>query len=375
VGRLSPGDTAVTAAQVSGSVLVRPVRVGLLFEPTGAATHRATQLATSTWGGVYFPWISPADEASAVEMAEALSLDVFYPLDATEDATRLADRPGFRWRAGLLADPFAPQEERLTTRLQGPNWLLDDPHPDLALPAWDPDDPLAALFAIWWGLYPDDSFGRTLRTAFAGRAHEERITPDAPVPSFVGRVTPIDLTGLEVEYTGEPRSVGFCLLDGDDPGQLALFWNERACGNIVFPWPLGVPYTGFDSRPPPRGEIGERAWSRRGLHRSSSKSHRAASPAQAPCYAWPRHSLSPTCSPHSASPSLIERWVRKWSGAAPCQCHSPPGADDLAEQTRQRERCVVLMEGTSGERHPHANVARFGQQCAIRKRGASRVDR
>jgi hypothetical protein len=213
--------------------------VGFLFEPTGAATHRATELATSTWGGVYFPWISPADEASAVEMAEALSLDVFYPLDATEDATRLADRPGFRWRARLLADPFAPQEERLTTRLQGPDWLLDDPHSDLALPAWDPDDPLAALFAIWWGLYPDDSFGRALRTAFAGRAHEERITPDAPVPSFVGRVTPIDLTGLEVEYTGEPRSVGFCLLDEDDPGQLALFWNERACGNIVFPWPLG----------------------------------------------------------------------------------------------------------------------------------------
>lgn len=64
-----------------------------------------------------------------------------------------------------------------------------------------------------------------------------------------------------------------------------------------------------------------------------------------------------------------------WSGAAPCQFHSPPGADDLAEQTRKRERCVVLMEGISGERHPHANVALFGQQCAIRKRGASRVDR
>ena len=35
----------------------------------------------------------------------------------------------------------------------------------------------------------------------------------------------------------------------------------------------------------------------------------------------------------------------KWSGGAPCQFHSPPGVDDLAEQTRKRERCVVLMEG------------------------------
>ena len=63
---------------------------------------------------------------------------------------------------------------------------------------------------------------------------------------------------------------------------------------------------------------------------------------------------------HSATPSLIKRLVMKWSGAAPCQCHSPPGADDLAEQTRERERCVVLMGGISGERHLHANVARFG---------------
>lgn len=229
----------MTAAQVSGTVLIRPVRVVLLLEPTKTATHRAAELATSTWGGLYFPCISPMEERSAVQMAEALSLDVFYPVDASERSTQLADRQGFRWRTRMLADPFAPQEERLTTRLQGPDWLLDDPHPDLALPVWDSDDPLAALFAVWWGIYPDDDFGRGLRTSFAGRAHEERITPDAQVPSFVDRVTPIDLTGLEVEYTGEPRSVGFSVLNVEDPQQMARFWNERACGNVVFPWPLG----------------------------------------------------------------------------------------------------------------------------------------
>jgi hypothetical protein len=39
------------------------------------------------------------------------------------------------------------------------------------------------------------------------------------------------------------------------------------------------------------------------------------------------------------------------------------------------QRCVVLMEGIPGERHLHANVARFAQQGALRKRSASRVDR
>ena len=69
---------------------------------------------------------------------------------------------------------------------------------------------------------------------------------------------------------------------------------------------------GFDSRPPPRGENGEDLWSRRGLHRSSSKSRRDASPAQARCYAWPRHSLSSTCSPHSATALAHQTLVMKW---------------------------------------------------------------
>src|SRR5438445_2674326 len=39
------------------------------------------------------------------------------------------------------------------------------------------------------------------------------------------------------------------------------------------------------------------------------------------------YSASATCSPHSVSPSVNERWVMKWSGAAPCQCHSSPGVE------------------------------------------------
>ena len=45
----------------------------------------------------------------------------------------------------------------------------------------------------------------------------------------------------------------------------------------------------------------------------------------------PRYSSSLTWSPHVAlvpwsSTSHMAMWVMKWSGAAPCQCHSPGGA-------------------------------------------------
>jgi len=66
----------------------------------------------------------------------------------------------------------------------------------------------------------------------------------------------------------------------------------------------------------------------------------------------------------SAAADLLGEVIRAWSGLRP-RC----------DPFRKRERCVVLMEGISGERHLHANVARFAQQCALRKRGASRVDR
>ena len=49
--------------------------------------------------------------------------------------------------------------------------------------------------------------------------------------------------------------------------------------------------------------------------------------------AYARYSTSETCSPHVVSGtswsservSHIARWVMKWLGAAPCQCHSPGG--------------------------------------------------
>jgi hypothetical protein len=55
---------------------------------------------------------------------------------------------------------------------------------------------------------------------------------------------------------------------------------------------------------------------------------------------------------------------------------SSPTPTQFGEATLlQAAARVVLMEGVAGERHLHANVAPLGQQCALRKRGASRVDR
>src|SRR5437899_10280642 len=70
---------------------------------------------------------------------------------------------------------------------------------------------------------------------------------------------------------------------------------------------------GFDSRPPPRGEKRGVVVESRELHILPAIPPRHLAHGAGARYPWPRYSLSATCSPHSASPSLIDRWVMKWS--------------------------------------------------------------
>jgi hypothetical protein len=42
------------------------------------------------------------------------------------------------------------------------------------------------------------------------------------------------------------------------------------------------------------------------------------------------YSAPVTWAPQRAAPSVTDRWVMKCSGAAPCQCSSPSGVDDVA---------------------------------------------
>lgn len=224
-------------AQVNGEVRVRPARVGMVFQPSSEKIHRASQLASSAWGGIYFPWIDPVDQKQADRTCEVLSLDALVPLDDGPESQKVARRPGFFWR-GLPSDAFGEPEELFPKRLQGPAWLLDDCAPRLVLPSWNANDPLACLFSVWFGGYGNSDYEHELSERFANAARREEIIATEELPDVSGWVAPIGLTGLRVENSVWPRSLGFVLVDADDPMSLALFWNVRAQGDIAFPWPL-----------------------------------------------------------------------------------------------------------------------------------------
>src|SRR5947209_16574365 len=69
------------------------------------------------------------------------------------------------------------------------------------------------------------------------------------------------------------------------------------------------------------------------------------------------HRRAPDTTNSRADLDLLGEVIRAWSGLRP-RC----------DPFRKRQRCVVLMEGISGERHLHANVARV--RTAVRAQEA-----
>jgi hypothetical protein len=213
-----------------------------VFKPSTASVRRALEQATSTWGGMYHLFLSAEDEPTTRRLANALSIDVLYAVDAEPVSERLAQLSGYQWRGGLPEwGPFGPPRDGIIPRLLGPEWLLDDPGGSrLVLPRWDPADPLGDLYAVWYGQYGHSTYESSLASRFASVAEEVLLSPtDRPISGTSGGLTPIGLTGVDIEYTGASQTIGIMVLDAQDPVDLMRLWNLRASGGHVFPWPQG----------------------------------------------------------------------------------------------------------------------------------------
>jgi hypothetical protein len=225
---------------ISGTVQLRPVRVALATAPELTAVRRAVQLATSAWGGLYFPLVASDDAGAAEELARVSASDVIVAVEAKDViGQELADLPGFRWKAGGQWGPFEAPVPHLGARLLGPETNLRGFNAPRVRPTWQENDPLAALYATWFGEYGTSGYEVELRNAFDVEAEVLPIVPGAPFSLISDAVSPVVLTSLDVDYAGVYGDTGIVVLNPDSPADLISLWNLRALGNHVFPWPLG----------------------------------------------------------------------------------------------------------------------------------------
>lgn len=230
----------MASGSLSGSVMVRPVRLGLLVAAGDNELIRAAQCATSTWGGVYTPFLDPGDRDNALRRADALSVDAIYAATDDPSVRGITTTPGYQWVSRSPFGPYDEPNEYRPSRLLAANTLLGSIGHDRQLihHSWDPNDPLALLFTVWFGAYGRSDFDHPIETQFADQAIEIVIDPGARISPIEG-ITPVRLTAAQVTYTGESTFDGFVVLDPSDPIDVARFWNARAYGGRVFPWPLG----------------------------------------------------------------------------------------------------------------------------------------
>ncbi|MET9400832.1 hypothetical protein [Kitasatospora sp. NPDC002965] len=223
---------------VNGTIGIRPVRVGMVLQPVAEAVSSAAQASTCVWGGMHYPWLVPGDPG-ILRTAEALSIDVLHPVAQDPAAQEISSTEGYRWDP-QQGTPFGSPD-----RLHGPGvlpveWLLDEPAPNrrLVLPEWNASDPLAPLFEVWFGRYGGYPAAVDLRSRFALVAEAHAIGVNDRVPDLDGLVTPIGLTGLDMEYDSDDCATHIVLVDVKDPADLIAFWTARAVGHRVFPWPV-----------------------------------------------------------------------------------------------------------------------------------------
>jgi hypothetical protein len=230
----------MTTGSLSGWVMVRPVRLGLLVAAEADELLNAVQCATSSWGGIYTPFLNPDDLEDTMQSAEVLGVDALVGGSDDPGVQDMLITPGYRWMSAPPFGPYDPPNDYRPSRLLTADMLLGllGSEHDLVHHTWAETDPLDLLFRVWFGTYGPSDFDREVEARFLDRANQVAIDPEGVVPIDEG-LTRVALTATHIKYTGESTLHGFVLIDPSDPFDLIRFWNARAYGGRVFPWPLG----------------------------------------------------------------------------------------------------------------------------------------
>jgi hypothetical protein len=304
--------------------MARPVRIGLVFEPSAEMLRLAVEQATLLWGGQYQPFFRPGDLDRIERVSRRLGVDVLLALDravASEEAVAL---DGYQWQGRDGWGPLAPGQDYINNRLLGPERLLDElPRDSWVLPDWTADDPLDDLFRVWFGAYGTSAQGVSLEKQFAARATQARIDDGAEVPAHAASsITPITATSGAIDYKGMSPGTAFVVVDPSNPASLTALWNARACGARAFPLPVG-----HEQRVLPAAE----AWLQQLLAEGELSRWRAGdgTPAGPRIYIWqatgPGDLPGPLAelltghdvTPVPVSPDLGQEWARGWQGDHP----------------------------------------------------------
>lgn len=222
----------------------RPVRIGWVV-----AERDLTEIATAAcqnaclWGGRFNPIIPMYDRNIADKLINVFRVDVLLAVIPTAETKTFIDSYPhlhlhlwadgiFHQRRCLFLDlRHAVRRAAQRTTIRG--WEGSE----FAKPVWTPTDPLAPLFAILFGRYPEVSqcgvdYGSIIRSSLKVVEPVIEESKDLPI-DLLDHVTPLNFTGFGLRshrmHSGWLRP-GIVLGSAANCDDLLLLWNLRAAG-------------------------------------------------------------------------------------------------------------------------------------------------
>ncbi|MDR6672147.1 hypothetical protein [Xanthomonas sp. 1678] len=237
------------ADTVRVNLCYRPLRIGWAVRADDLeGFRRAVRYSHVLWGGRFNPILIVDNEEEARQQVELFRLDVVWPLGDSLEVREFAERfphlkPSFhggsifvkqaRWRNfSRVLDIFNTAAHWHNK----PEWTQ---FKDMGLCKyeWQGDDPLADVFLMQFGRYPDVE---EVGVDYAAMV-EELLDPitvalqqDAPIPGdFLRRPSLSSVCRFAIgrHYTVRPgwETPGFFIGDAGDLEDLICYWNIRAC--------------------------------------------------------------------------------------------------------------------------------------------------
>lgn len=230
-------------------ITYRPLRIGWAIKSGDKdALRKAVQYSYSLWGGRANPILVTDDLEQARELASLYRIDLIWPIGEIESVKNFPKNfshlispvpqnrlymgaEGNETRCAFLDIHNALVHGRDGSEIKGLR------EAGFKLYKWAESDPLANIFSIQFGEYPDKSVGIDYWELVRGTfdAEEVAIDQDEPISTLSLNHPGIRYLcrhGMEVglDMEGGWNSPGFYLGDARDFDDLACFWNLQASG-------------------------------------------------------------------------------------------------------------------------------------------------
>ena len=231
------------SGRVTGRILVRPVRLGLVIDrESSGSVSAAIAAASACWGGKTFP-IFFADQQESVVRRTAvhLGIDAIVPMDDVAATSHLADLIGFTWRGkdNPLRDPQFGYGLASVAAVLSAMRSSRESIERYAEVTWDSSESLDPIREVLFGHMPRSEGDGDLISRFVAntlRSVHLSIEQVARIDDPVGGLLDVGMWQVRHLSRGRPES-GVALVDPSSPTDLVRWWNLRAVGHNVLPWP------------------------------------------------------------------------------------------------------------------------------------------